>query len=399
MNEKLEEPALGPDQLAVIGDDAWMVDEPADNQATLQALHEVTRSLVDAADRTEVARLAVAAARNVLDLPLSGIHVARDDRLVPVAVTEEVAEAYGDVPSLAAGDHPAWRAYVDREPIVFGEHDVYRSVATPEPPAESGVLAPLGEHGVFLMNTPEERRFSDDELSFAFTLAANTRTALEAARREAALAEQNERLETFAAMLSHDLRNPLTMLEGNLELARKTGEDRYFEKAEEAADRMDELIDEVFVLAQSGVAVEETEWIDPERVVHDAWAECPTDAGTLHVELPGTVRIAADPNRLRQLLGNLLDNALEHGGTDPTVTVDLDGDVLSVADDGPGIPPEDRASVFDYGFTASEDGTGLGLRIVAELAEAHDWSVAVEESEAGGTRIELHGVETRDISG
>ena len=97
--------------------------------------------------------------------------------------------------------------------------------------------------------------------------------------------------------------------------------------------------------------------------------------------------------RLEQLLENLFRNAVDHAGEDVTVTVgDLD-DEFYVADDGPGISDDERDRVFEDGYSTVEEGAGLGLAIVAGIAEAHGWSVTVTESEDGGARFEVTGVE------
>jgi signal transduction histidine kinase len=76
-----------------------------------------------------------------------------------------------------------------------------------------------------------------------------------------------------------------------------------------------------------------------------------------------------------------------------TVTVgDLDGGFY-VADDGPGIPPDERDDIFDAGYSTSVEGTGFGLNIVQRIADAHDWSVDVTESQSGGARFEITGVD------
>ena len=95
--------------------------------------------------------------------------------------------------------------------------------------------------------------------------------------------------------------------------------------------------------------------------------------------------------RLRQLVENLLSNALNHGGDDVTIRVGQlpDGAGFYVADDGPGIPPAGRDAIFDQGFSTTSDGTGFGLAIVKGIAEAHGWSVGVTESVDGGARFEV----------
>jgi len=99
------------------------------------------------------------------------------------------------------------------------------------------------------------------------------------------------------------------------------------------------------------------------------------------------------------------DDAVEHDSTSPrsqapddavTITVGDLSDGFYLEDDGPGIPESEHDTVFDAGYTTSEDGTGFGLSIVERVAEAHGWEIRVGESEAGGARFEVTGVEFED---
>lgn len=93
------------------------------------------------------------------------------------------------------------------------------------------------------------------------------------------------------------------------------------------------------------------------------------------------------------MLENLFSNAVTHAGADVAVTVGaLDGGFY-VADDGPGIPEDVRGTVFEAGHSTEEDGTGFGLAIVEAIADAHDWTVSLAESKAGGARFEFTGVD------
>ena len=84
---------------------------------------------------------------------------------------------------------------------------------------------------------------------------------------------------------------------------------------------------------------------------------------------------------------------MEHGGDDVTVSVRTIDDGFYVADTGPGIPEGDREEIFEAGYSTNDEGTGFGLRIVEQVADAHGWEVAVIESEQGGARFEFIGVE------
>jgi signal transduction histidine kinase len=104
-------------------------------------------------------------------------------------------------------------------------------------------------------------------------------------------------------------------------------------------------------------------------------------------------RVRADPDRLERLLASLLDNAVTHAHEDCLITVGQTGDGFYVADDGPGIPADEREEVLDAAYSTADEGTGFGLTIAREIAAAHGWDLAVTESDAGGARIEVTGVE------
>jgi signal transduction histidine kinase len=112
---------------------------------------------------------------------------------------------------------------------------------------------------------------------------------------------------------------------------------------------------------------------------------------TLDIVADGTFLI--DESRIQKLFANLFRNAREHAGEDAAVRVGTLPDGFYVADDGPGIPPEKRDAVLTSGFTTSEKGTGFGLSIVTQIAEAHDWEVTIADSSDGGARFEFQGVE------
>jgi len=210
-------------------------------------------------------------------------------------------------------------------------------------------------------------------------------------RRE--LERQNERLEQFASMVSHDLRNPLSVAMGNVDLVRNDDDREELEAAAEALDRMEELIEDLLALARRGQPIDDPERVDLSAIAEDAWRMVSTTEATLEIE--GNLTFLADPDRLRQLLENLYRNAIEHGREDATITVGAleDGVGFYVGDDGPGIPVEDRDDILGLGFTTSTNGTGFGLAIVREITEAHDWEIRVTESDLGGARFEISGVE------
>ncbi|QSG05716.1 PAS domain-containing sensor histidine kinase [Halapricum desulfuricans] len=243
------------------------------------------------------------------------------------------------------------------------------------------------------------------------------RDVTEQRERERTLKRERDRFEEFANVVSHDLRNPLHVARGRLELASEDCDSEHHETIVDALDRMDTLIDDLLTLAREDSQVSEREPVDLASLVEGCWQNVDSVA-TLQVAIDRTVR--ADRNRLCQLFENLFRNAVEHGsagsdiGASPglmrgssadtqadqgsptrgvTIRIGELEDGFYVADDGPGIPPDVRERVFEAGYSTTESGTGFGLSIVEQVATAHGWAVTVTESAAGGARFEFTGVE------
>jgi PAS domain S-box-containing protein len=210
--------------------------------------------------------------------------------------------------------------------------------------------------------------------------------------REGRLERQNERLEEFTDIVSHDLRSPLGVASGKLALAEEECESAHLADVRQALDRMSALVDDLLSLARLGETVGTREEVPLAGVARRSWQHVESEAATLTVETDLSLR--ADPSRLQQLLENLLSNAVTYAGPECEITVGSLEDGFFVSDDGPGITPGERDEIFEGGYTTSQDGTGFGLSIVREIAQAHDWSIEVGAGDDGGARFEFTGVES-----
>jgi PAS domain S-box-containing protein len=210
---------------------------------------------------------------------------------------------------------------------------------------------------------------------------------------ERRLEQQNERLEEFASVLSHDLRNPLNVAEGRLDIERDRRESDHLDAVAEAHDRMETLIEELLMLAQEGDIATDRQPVPLHERAEESWTTIATDEASLAVE--DDLRVRADGSRLQQLLENLFRNAIDHGSTSVQVRLGAlpDRSGFYVADDGSGIPESERGRVFESGYTTGGDGIGEGLSIVKRVADAHGWSVRVTESRDGGARFEVADVD------
>ena len=211
-----------------------------------------------------------------------------------------------------------------------------------------------------------------------------------------------ERQERFLHDASHELRTPVTIARGHLELLRREQPDApELEVALDELGRMERIVERLLLLAKSeqqGFAFEE---IDLEAFLSDLfirWSEVAPRAWRLDVDLAG--RLLADPEALRNALDALLENAVKY--TDPGDAIELaahadgaGGVVIEVSDSGSGVPPEALPRIFDRwaradgARTRERGGAGLGLAIVAAVARAHGGRCSVRPLPRG-TAFRLH---------
>jgi signal transduction histidine kinase len=362
---------------------------PPGTASTVDTLYRSTRDLMRADDRETVCEVVVDSASEILDVPVVGVHL--DDgqgNLVPVATTAAARERRdGEVPVYeadtdAGNDRLVWEAFESGSPR--------RLTDGPTPAGVDGLLVPIGDHGILLGFPPSEGTLPGRAVESLRLLAANAEAALDRRRRERGLRRRNDRLDEFAAVVGHDLRNPLAVASGHLELARETGEEDHFDAVADAHDRMDTLLGDLLQLARDGWSVDGAE---TEPVAVGKLARELAGAATVDVVVTESVTVTADPSRLRELLDNLIENAAEHAGAHPTVrigTLDAGADEgFYLADDGPGVPAGVRNRVFERGHSGRDGGTGLGLTVVRRIVRAHGWAVDLVESRDGGARFEV----------
>ena len=372
--------------------------ERQQHERALAALHDATDEIVDAGSEQEVYEVLAEAGERILGFDLVAVDAATDSHLEQVACNFDPEEYPHHERTSLADDTFGVRAYRQGETIVvddIAEYDI-----TPADPAYlSGLTVPIGEYGVFQGISPEAAAFDETDRELAEILVEHARTKLgrladrrRLTERTATLEHKNERLEQFTSFVSHDLRNPLNVAQLELELAARECDSDHLDSVADSHDRMASLIDDLLVFTRSDRTVESTEPMSLASVAEMSWTSVDTADATLVVETD--TWIEADRGRLQQLFENLFRNAVEHAGHDVTITVGGTETGFFVADDGPGIPAEGREQVFESGYSTNQSGTGLGLAIVAEIVDAHGWAVRATESEDGGARIEVTGIET-----
>jgi len=209
----------------------------------------------------------------------------------------------------------------------------------------------------------------------------------------------------FVTTVSHDLRSPLTAILGYIELVERAGvlnerQKEFVQRVQMSVGQITTLVTDLLDLGRIEAGLDTTKETTPITVLARYAVEGLRTAAerkgvTLESSLPEELpMVTGDPIRLRQMIGNLIDNAIKYTPAGGTVTIDAraEGDqvILRVSDTGPGIPPADQPYLFDKFFRASNipddtPGTGLGLSIVKSIVDGHNGRIWVSSRLGEGT--------------
>jgi PAS domain S-box-containing protein len=367
-------------------------------QERLQGLHGISQRLLGAETTTEVAELSIEMGVERFDLPVSAFweYDPDDDVLRAVAETDEAVRIVGEAPTVERGDALLWESFDSGEVRNYEDVTDRPEAYNPETELRSEVHVPCGNHGLITSSATEPRAFDEIDIESLRLLGALVTEAITAVKRQERLVErgevlqrQNKRLEEFASVVAHDLRNPLTGAIGALEIARETRDEQFFELIDQSLERMNDLVDELLEIARGDRQAADVRPLSLQSTIEEAWSYTDTPEATLVVE-DHLGEIRADETRLLQLLDNLFRNSVEHGGDAVTVTVGrlADDEGFYVADDGPGLTDEMQTAIRELGAGNEAPETGIGLISITDVVEGHGWDLSVTNPDSG-VRFEI----------
>ena len=372
-------------------------------ERVVERLHDVTRWLFQAEDAPEICSVATHATGELLGLPISGVWLIDDERgvLDPIAATAGAHEELGGLPQFPEGNGLVWEVYRDGEPRLFEDLHAHEGRYNEESPLHSGIIAPLGTHGVIMTGALEPDAFDQTDLDLVSLLAENTAAALERMDREQllderrqSLEEQRERLGAVADILSEDLQEHLETAADDLAAVSDAGDGA----PAETLSRAEALVDDILEFAKDSATLGSRESVDFERALADALEGSLADDMTVYLEFEGSLR--ADRKRFVHMLetffNDIQSRAGESGATvriGPARGPDGRPDGFYILDDAAVIPETEFDRVFEP-QGSSDAGVGLGLPVARQIAHAHGWTVAVTNGDQGGTRFSVTGSPT-----
>lgn len=256
-------------------------------------------------------------------------------------------------------------------------------------------------YGSFCMMSYDGRQqnFTDEDKRFVELVAQWISYELTWKEKTRQLEVKNKYLQEIAAFVSHDLRNPLAVAMGRLDLLETNNPNATLDGVDDirnSLDRINNIVDDVQDIASEGefISFAELEDISLRTIAEHAWNGVETNHSTLVVDTD--MHISGQTSKLTQLFENIYRNSIDHNDDPVTITIDeLDNsDGFYIEDNGTGIPDTlDHDDLFDLGLTTSDDGTGLGLAIVNRISDAHAWNLtATDSSTDSGLRFEIRNV-------
>lgn len=366
-------------------------------ESQLDALHTVIAKLTGASSQQAICDTVIDSVPSVFDVEFCGLWLYDTEKNV-LRLTATNDAKVGKRNGIEKSENaPLWDVFKDGTILTGTEID--RAESRPASPFESEIIISVGESGVLKIGSFDPDAFRGRDRQIAEILATNIEAALDKQEQEHELGIKNDRLEEFMGILSHDLKNPLSVADGNIELAQEDHDDDRLRKASGAIDRMDTLIDDLMTLSKQGFVVADRKKVELETLATAAWSNVHTPSATL--ETAGDMTVYGEKSQLLQVFENLFRNSIEHASDDVTVRVgplepfststrESESDnVLGfyVEDDGPGVPENAYTDVFDSGY--SSGSTGLGLSIVYRIVVAHGWEITCKDPVQSGARFEV----------
>lgn len=360
----------------------------------LEGIQEITQAALDSNSYDEAAQAVVDRVPAVLDLPMSTIwqYDSAQDALVPLATTEKATQLIGEQPTFTGSGSIAWEAYETGETRMVSDVTREDNAYNPDSIINSEIVTTVGDFGVLATGSTRKASFTNTEKRLVETLASNLETVarLVSWRQELELLDQ-----VLARVLRHNLRNDLTVIKGIALEIEETGDKQSAENATHIIERCNALESTANnaremrqIVRSRDEAVSVDLGLAVENAIESIRSEYPEARLACRMEARPTVTAHTD---VTSAIRHLIENAIEHAGTAPSVRVrvfeDSDSVGITVTDDGPGIPDGELETLTRHGESALKHGSGAGLWIVDRVAEYSDATLKFDTTD--GTTVTI----------
>ncbi len=354
----------------------------------IEKLHEIASELETCRDKDEIYKMTLRAAEDIFDLDISEIEVPEDDKMVVRNCSSNFPEKGKDPVPLY--DSIAGRAYLNDRSFLINDMDSNEFTNPSCSQYDSGITVPIGDEAVFQSASKEKNAFKKEDVQVVELLANH---AAEALKR----VEIRNKSEFLHSLLRHDVRNKINVIQGYLSLIDdfELDEeiDEYLEMASGEIESSLNLIEKIRTMKEMGE--EKIEAVEIDDALESSIDENISSASTHGIEIKHEkigCEVKAGP-LIVELFSNIIENSIKHSNGS---LIRVTGEktqykcIVSIEDDGKGIPDEDKESIFGKGYKKGKSaGSGLGMYMVEELANNYEATVNVKDSELGGAHFEV----------
>lgn len=314
-----------------------------------------------------------------------------DDVLKPKSISDMANDIIGDEqPDYKKGNSIYWVAYENNEIKIIDDVTENDNLNNDSTLIRSEAIVPMDDLGVINIASLERDAFTRKESELMKLWAESVKIALDRIEKikdleesQKELIKEKKRMSNFVSFVTHDVRNPLQIAKGNLDIVQSEVDNDRLDTVEDSLNRIETIISDIKVLTDQRRDELDLENVNIEDLVNDCWSNVKTEDTTLinDVEL----QVQADDSKLANLFENLFKNAVSHGGPDVDIIVDnlKSSKGFYVEDTGGGIDEKIIDSLFESGVTTGDEGSGFGLKIVSEVVNIHDWRIDVENTFRG----------------
>ncbi|MFP4143125.1 MAG: PAS domain S-box protein [Thermoplasmata archaeon] len=361
------------------------------NKEKLERLHQISANLETCQSEDEIYSYALEAAEEILEFDLCSFDAVEGDQFVIKALSSDVPER-GSIERKIEDGGLDKKTYLNQKSYLVDDLNEEEDAKPVKSEYRSAISVPIGEFGLFQAVSTEKGYFDEEDLKMAELLMDHVKEALKRV-------EMEQREEFLHSLLRHDVQNKTQIVKGYLELLEEdedfSDDGRvYLQESKKAINASDDIIEKVRKLRRIEQEDEIGELeIDPvlDQILSEYKSQLEKQGIDIEIEETGCI-VKGGP-LLEEMFSNLLENSILHSDCDKIrIRGECEGNecVVTVEDDGKGIPDDVKEQIFERGFKEGEDaGSGLGMYLVKEIAESYGGSVEVKDPELGGARFDI----------
>lgn len=354
-------------------------------------LHAVLNKLFSTSEYSKASSIILEAFKNNFGYDIVVLWVEEGDRLVPKCTTNRADEVLETSQvTNEKGKSLSYDAYEEDKIKIVNDMDSKDGKYNTDTKIKSEAIIPIPSIGVVNVASLTKNSFSQEEAKMMKLWSKILLVAVDRVKKRNKLKhkkqeviDEKNRLEDFVSFVTHDIRNPLQVAKGNVDIVRSERDNDRLDTVSKSLDRIEQIIYDVRVLTNQKNGSLDKEEVFIEKIVDKCWDNVKTSKSNINNNV--NLKVYADKSKLSHIFENLFRNSITHGGPDVDIIIDnLENNKgFYIQDTGSGIDKSMIDEIFESGVSSERNSSGLGLKIVSEIIKLHNWDIEVENTDEG----------------